>query len=133
MNPNSYIEPLNEVITYLTDLKHILTSVPHDLDIMPRKKDEDPLDLYTTENTMLDLDYDTEDVKNELLSLTEKDYIETIVDDKGSSRPPFRVFGKLVKNKEVYIKTKIRIKTTNQVFCVSFHYPRRSLKKGPYS
>lgn len=133
MNLNSYIEPLDIVNTYLTDLKHILTSEPHDLDILPRKKGEDPLDPCTAENTMLDLDYDTEDVKNELLSLTEKDYVETIVDDKGTGRPPFRVFGKLVKNKEVYIKAKIRNKTTNQVFCVSFHYPRHPFKQKPYS
>ena len=133
MNPNSYIEPLHTVNTCLTDLKHILTSEPHDLDILPRKKGEDPLDPCTTENTMLDLDYDTEDIKNELLSLTEKDYIETIVDDLDSGRSPFRVFGKLVKNKDVYIKAKIRNKTANQVFCVSFHYSRHPLKKKPYS
>jgi len=133
VNPNSGIEPLHLVNTYLTDLKHILMSEPYELDILPRKKGEDPLDPCTTENTMLDLDYDTEDVKNELLSLTKRDYIETIVDDKDSGRPPFRVFGKLVKNKDVYIKVKIRNKTANQIFCVSFHYPRYPLKKKPYS
>ncbi len=132
LNVNGYIEPQQEVNSFLTDLKHVLTFEDCHLDILYRKRDEDPLDPHTTENTLLDLEYDTEDVKNELLSLTEKEYIETIVDDKDRNRPPFRVFGKLVKEKEVYIKVKIRDKTKHKVFCVSFHYPRRPLKSGPY-
>lgn len=63
-----------------------------------QKKEEDSLDPFTTENTLLDLDYDKEDVRNQLLSLTEKEYIETIHDDKDSNQPPFWVFGKLLKN-----------------------------------
>lgn len=132
MNPNSYIAPLNDVNSFLTDLKQILISTQYELDILPRKKNEDPEDPLTTENTMLDLDYDSEDVRNELLSLTTNDYIETIVDDKDNNRPPFWVFGKLVKDKDVYIKVKIRNKKTNKVFCVSFHYPRHPFKSRPY-
>ncbi len=133
MNPNSFVAPLDEVNNFLTNLKQILTSNQYDLDILPRKKGEDPLDPCTTENTMQDLGYDTDDVKNDLLSLTEKDYIETILDDKDSSRPPFWVFGKTVKNnKDVYIKVKIRNKYTGKLFCVSFHYPKHPLKSSPY-
>ncbi len=132
MNPNSFIAPLTDVKNFLTDLKHVLTSEKYDLDILPRKKDEDPLDLCTTENTMLDLDYDTDDIKDELLSLTEKDYLETILDDKGSSKPPFWVFGKAIKCKDVYIKVKIRDKARCKIFCVSFHYSRFPLKDKPY-
>jgi len=128
LNPNSFIAPLTDVKNFLTDLKHVLTSDECALDIMLRKKDEDPLDPYTTENTMLDLDYDTDDVKDELLSLTEKDYLETVLDDKDSSKPPFWVFGKTIKCKEVYIKVKIRDKARCKVFCVSFHYSRYPLK-----
>jgi hypothetical protein len=104
MNPNSYTAPLEELSSYLIELKHILTSETCELDILPKKKDEDPLDPFTTENTMLDLNYDKEDVRNQLLSLTEKDYVETIIDDKDSSRPSFWVFGKFIKSREVYIK-----------------------------
>jgi hypothetical protein len=132
LNPNSFIAPLTDVKNFLTDLKHVLTSEKYDLDILPRKKDEDPLDLCTTENTMLDLDYDTDDIKDELLSLTEKDYLETILDDKGSSKPPFWVFGKAIKCKDVYIKVKIRDKARCKIFCVSFHYSRFPLKDKPY-
>lgn len=132
MNPNSYIATMKDVNNFLTEIKHILTAEQCELDILPRKKGEDPLDPFTTENTMQDLSYDTNDVKNVLLSLTEKEYIETIIDDKDSSRPPFWVFGKVIKNKDVYIKVKIRNKITNKVFCVSFHYPKHPLKNGPY-
>ena len=132
MNPNSYTAPLEELSSFLMELKHILTSETYELDILPKKKEEDPLDPFTTENTMLDLDYDKEDVRNQLLSLTEKDYIETIIDDKDSSRPPFWVFGKFISSREVYIKVKIRNKITNKIFCVSFHYARHPSKSGPY-
>lgn len=132
MNPNSSIAPLTDVKNFLTNLKHVLTSDKCELDILPRKKDEDPLDPCTTENTMLDLDYDTDDVKDELLSLTQKDYLETVLDDKNSSKPPFWVFGKTIKCKEVYIKVKIRDQARYKVFCVSFHYSRYPLKDKPY-
>ena len=132
MNPNSFIASINDVKNFLIDIKHILTSDHYELDILPRKRGENPLEPYTTENTMLDLGYDTDDVKNELLSLTEKDYIETILDDKDTRRPPFWVFGKMIESKDVYIKAKIKNKVTNKVFCVSFHYARYPIKNRPY-
>lgn len=81
---------------------------------------------------MLSLDYDTEDVKNELKLLCKEDYIETIIDNKNSSKPPFWVFGKEISSKEIYIKVKIRNKESNKVFCVSFHYARFALKNRPF-
>lgn len=131
-NPNSFIAPFDEVQYFLRELKHILTSEKYELDILPKKKCEDSLDPFTTENTMLSLEYDTEDVKNELLSLSEKEYIETIKDDKDNNKPPFWVFGKDINKKDVYIKVKIRNKATNKVFCVSFHYARYPFKAKPY-
>jgi len=81
---------------------------------------------------MLSLNYDIDDVKNEILSLSENEYIETIRDDKGIMRSPFWVFGKDIENRDVYIKVKIRNKSTNKVFCVSFHYARYLIKSKPY-
>lgn len=131
-NPNSYIAKETEVKEFLEELKEILNSDNCILDILPKKKDEDPEDPYTTENTMGDLDYDSEDVKNELKVLSEKEYIETIRDNKDITRPPFWVFGKQINEKEVYIKVKIRNKLNNKVFCVSFHYARYPLKNRPF-
>jgi hypothetical protein len=132
MNPNSFVAPLSDVNRFLFDLKHILTADNYELDILLRKKNENPLDPFTTENTLQDLAYDISDVRNDLLSLTEKDYIETILDDKDTNKPPFWVFGKFIKTNDVYIKIKIRNKLTNKVFCVSFHYARHPLKNMPY-
>lgn len=133
MNPNSHIYSQKEVDDFLIELRTILSSTDYELDIVPRKKGEDPLDPFTTENTMIDLDYDSEDVKNELIALTSRDYLETIIDNEDSSRPPFWAFWKSIKGKEVYIKVKIRSKVTNKIFCVSFHYPRYPLKRRPYN
>lgn len=131
-NPNSYIANIEEVREFLRELKYILSSEECELDILPKKKDEDDLDPYTTVNTLIDLNYDTEDVKKELLALNEKEYIETIIDNKSAYKPPFWVFGKEIKKRDIYIKVKSRNRMTNKVFCISFHYARFSFKARPY-
>ena len=133
VNPNSYISPVEDVRTFLVALKQILISKNYELDIIKRKNGEDPLDPCTTENTLASLSFDMEDVKNELLALTEGNYLETMHDDKTPTYPPFWVFGKDVHKQTVYIKVKIRNKLANKVFCVSFHFPRHPLKTGPYT
>ena len=131
MNPNSYIASEENVEKFLIDLKIMLLTKDCRFEIKGIRRGQDPTSIYTTPNTMLDLDYDTEDVKNELISLTSNEYIETIIDDADSNRPPFWVFGKEIKRKDIYIK--VKIKTASSVFCVSFHYPEYPLKKGPFS
>lgn len=49
-------------------------------------------DPYTTANTMAALDFDTNDVCEELKTITVKDYAETILDDRNVAAPPFFVF-----------------------------------------
>lgn len=132
-NSNSYIASKSDVKNFLKELKEVLNSKNCNLDILSKKKTEKSDDPFTTENTMLDLDYNTDDVKNELRLLCEKEYLETIIDDKDASRPPFWVFGKEINNKEIYIKVKIRDKVNNRVFCVSFHYARFPLKERPFT
>jgi hypothetical protein len=104
------------------------------MDILLKKKLESPNDPYTTFNTMMILDFDRYDVKDELLSLEISDYLETFIDDKDSSLPPFFAFGKTIKNNDVYIKIKIRDKRNLKVFCVSFHLARYPLPEiRPYT
>ena len=120
-----------DVIEFLKELKEVLTNsnfdVSKDLDILPKKSSELPTDPYTTGNTLLALDFDRNDVLNQLLALDISEYLETFIDDKNSSLPPFFAFGKSIKNKDVYIKTKIRDRINCKVFCVSFHFARYSL------
>lgn len=131
-NENSYIATREQVREFIEELKEVLNSPHCDLDILPKKKGEESHDPYTTENTLIDLEYDTNDVKDELKKLTEKYYIETIKDNKNEDRPHFWVFGEEINLKEVYIKVKIKNRAKNKVFCVSFHYARYPLKNGPF-
>ena len=58
-----------EVENFLLTLREILLNpnfnLNRDLDILLKKKTEDSLDPYTTENTLNKLNYDNEDVRNE--------------------------------------------------------------------
>ena len=58
------------------------------MDIFPKKKNEMLTDPYTTANTMAALDFDTNDVCEELKTITVKDYAETILDDRNVAAPP---------------------------------------------
>ncbi|SUY45720.1 Uncharacterised protein [Clostridium putrefaciens] len=117
-----------EVKEFLKELKEILTDprfdIARDLDILPKKKSEQPIDLYTTANTLIALDFDKDDVLNQLLALEISEYMETFIDDKDNNFPPFFAFAKLIKNRDVYVKVKIRDRQNCKVFCVSFHFAR---------
>ena len=127
-NPNSIKESRETVENFLAELKAILSSPKfdpaRDLDILPKKKGEDPFDPYTTANTMLALDFDHYDVRDELLKISVEDYAETIIDDKNASFPPFYVFYRDIQSREIYIKVKIKDSITGKIFCVSFHFAR---------
>ncbi|MGB4589643.1 MAG: hypothetical protein WBI17_10475 [Clostridiaceae bacterium] len=88
----------SDVKTFLNDLKEVLIDskfdISKDLDILPKKKTESPTDPYTTFNTMLVLDFDRNDIKNQLLALDISEYLETFIDDKDNSLPPFFAFGR---------------------------------------
>ncbi len=97
-----------------------------DLDILLRKKNEVSTDPYTTVNTLLSLDFDRADVAHQLMSLETEDYMETIIDDKNQSLPPFYAFTRTISCRDVYIKVKIRDSIKRKVFCVLFHFARNS-------
>lgn len=117
-----------EVNEFLKELKELLIDpgfdVSRDLDILLKKKSESPIDPYTTANTLLALDFDRTDIKNQLLSLEISEYMETFIDDKDNTLPPFFTFAKSIKNRDVYVKVKIRDRLNCKVFCVSFHFAR---------
>ena len=88
-----------EVREFLKELKELLTDhrfdVSRDLDILMKKKNESPTDPYTTPNTLLALDFDKNDVLNQLLTLEISEYMETFIDDINNSLPPFLPFQNL--------------------------------------
>lgn len=125
------------VVEFLLELRRILTlptfNVNCDLDILLKKKDEDSLDPYTTANTLAELEFDKYDVRDQLLAMVVSDYVETIVDDRKGSLPPFLVFCREIRKRYIYIKVKIRDRASGKVFCVSFHFARHPFKRPlPY-
>jgi len=73
---------------------------------------------------MLALNFDRSDVIAQLMTFDVTKYLETVIDDKDNSLPPFFAFGKSIDNKDVYIKVKIRDVKNCKVFVVSFHFAR---------
>ena len=129
-----YIDSVEKVSEFLSKMKSVLCSKDFDLD-----KDFDVLlgseegtTGYKNAATMVELEFDKKDVCDVLVSLTEKDYCETVPDRKDPSLPPLYVFGNLINTKEMYIKVKIRDRASKQVFCLSFHFAEFPIKH-PYS
>lgn len=132
----NFTSPKEKVIKFLLELKKIMShrnfDVNKDLDVILKKKNENSLDPYTTQNTLLKLDFDKNDVADTLKKLTVEEYIETGKDRKDISSPEFYIFGKEVQGKLIYIKIKIRDKINHKVFCVSFHFARYPISNFPY-
>ena len=133
----NFTSPKEEVIKFLLELKKVMSNrdfdVNKDLDVILKKKNENSLDPYTTQNTLLKLDFDKNDIADTLKKLSVEEYIETGKDRKDISSPEFYIFGKEVQGNLIYIKIKIRDKINHKVFCVSFHFARYPLTKFPYA
>lgn len=123
----------NDVKKFLEKLHGILNSSGFDVDsnfvlIQVPKPVEDM--KFSTPYTLMDLDYDAEDVVDVLKTLTVQDYSETLLDTGDVDPPVMFVFCKELKKKEVYIKIKIR-ELSNNVICISFHYAKHKMNR-PY-
>lgn len=83
---------------------------------------------YSTQETMVDLEYDVQDVIDRLGELCMEEYSETLFDKDDTNPPLLFVFGKSINKKLVYIKLKIRKNADNrEIVCVSFHYALRDM------
>lgn len=87
---------------------------------------------HSTPYTLLDLDYDIEDVVDRLKELTVEEYSETKIDKDDLDPPLLFVFGKSINRKLIYIKLKIKGDQKRHVLCVSFHYAKDKMK-FPYA
>ena len=114
-----------EVVAFLDELQKLLERENFDINtditlIIKKKQGEDQ--RYSTPYTLLDLDYDIEDVVNRLKELTVEEYSETKIDTDDVNPPLLFVFGKDINGKIIYIKLKIKGNQQKYVLCVSFHY-----------
>lgn len=123
-----------EVAVFLEELKMFLEKVDFNIDtdfILIRKNKKDDME-HSTPYTLLDLDYDIEDVVDRLKELTVEEYSETKIDKDDLDPPLLFVFGKNINRKLIYIKLKIKGDQKRHVLCVSFHYAKDKMK-FPYA
>lgn len=132
----SRISKRQEVLAFLEELKAFLKGndfdIEHDLILIKKKKVDD--EEYSTPYTLLDLDYNSEDVVNRLKELTVAEYSETKIDKDDLNPPLLFVFGKDINRRLVYMKLKIKKKENlrKHILCVSFHYAKEKMK-FPYA
>ena len=96
-----------EVVAFLDELKSLLENADFDIDtdlMLIRKKKQGEDQKYSTPYTLLDLDYDTEDVLERLKELTVAEYSETKIDKDDLNPPLLFVFGKDINSMLVYEK-----------------------------
>lgn len=119
-----------EVIVFLDELKLILENVDFDINTdvkLIRKKKQGEDQKYSTPYTLLDLNYNMEDVVERLKELTVAEYSETKIDKDNVNPPVLFVFGKDINGNLVYVKLKIIGEQKRQVLCVSFHYAKNKM------
>ncbi len=118
-----------EVKVFLEKLKEILNdknfNINDNLLIIKSCKDEMK---YSTGYTLMDLDYDSNDIVEKLKELRISEYSETLIDKDDDKPPLLFVFGKDINNKLIYIKLKIKESTKKKVLCLSFHYAKYPLQ-----
>lgn len=119
-----------EVVAFLKGLKDLLGQDDFDINtdmILIRKKKQGKDQIYSTPYTMLDLDYDIDDVIARLKELKLEEYSETKIDRNDVNPPLLFVFGKDINSKLVYVKLKIKGDHRKHILCVSFHYAKESM------
>ena len=132
----SRISKRQEVVAFLEELKAFVKGndfdIDHDLILIKKKKVDE--EEYSTPYTLLDLDYNSEDVVNRLKELTVAEYSETKIDKDDLNPPLLFVFGKDINRRLVYVKLKIKKKENlrKHILCVSFHYAKEKMK-FPYA
>ena len=102
----SRISKRQEVVAFLEELKAFVKGndfdIDHDLILIKKKKVDE--EEYSTPYTLLDLDYNSEDVVNRLKELTVAEYSETKIDKDDFNPPLLFVFGKDINRRLVYVK-----------------------------
>ena len=132
----SRISKRQEVLAFLEELKAFVKGndfdIDHDLILIKKKKVDE--EEYSTPYTLLDLDYNSEDVVNRLKELTVAEYSENKIDKDDLNPPLLFVFGKDINRRLVYMKLKIKKKENlrKHILCVSFHYAKEKMK-FPYA
>lgn len=118
----------------LDEVKRIIDSDSFDIEsnfeFKRNRLNDDPLDPCNNNNTLLDLNYDVQDVVNEVYSLKIQHFYKYMQDNKKGRHKPFYEFIKEINGRQVYIKLKINEINSEKILCVSFHYAKRKVEKN---
>ncbi len=124
----------NEVIAFIRELNTIIDREDFDINtnftLIKKSKLDD--NEHSTNYTIVDLEYDIYDVVDRIRELTISEYSETKIDYDDLNPPLLFVFGKIINNKLVYIKLKIKENQNKYILCVSFHYAKDEMN-FPYA
>jgi len=123
-------ESIEDVRFFLKKVHTFLASDTCQLDIQRRRRSENPSNSNSTINTLHNLNYNTGDVINEILSLNVENYKETLKDKKRQDNNHYRVFVKVIDGREIYMKFKIC--NVNRIHLMSFHYANWDIGERPY-
>lgn len=122
-NGGKFTEIFEVIIKFLKDIREPLI---RDGFLLQKRKDG------ANEQTLLDLDFDRDDIIREILSLEVEDYVYSIPDMIKPHEESYKVFHKIIKSKEIYIKIKLKKVKERFVYCMSFHEARYSETDFPH-
>lgn len=130
---NARIESELEVKTYIQDLKFALNNGAQINFQAKRRVDENREEKYTNQytiNTLFPNENPVDAIKQELLTLSVEDYMQTVKDMRFPKRSEMREFGKVYNGTDdVYIKIRVEllgIYGNTTTFVMSFHYAERA-------
>ena len=117
-----------DVILFLQQIKNIIEqedfNIAQDFQMITSRKADMK---YSTPDTLIDLEYDVENVIQVIGSLTIEDYSQSLIDNDNSLPPLLFVFGKVIDGKEVYIKIKLRERAKRDIACISLHFSKNKV------
>ena len=119
-----------EVENLLTRLDEVVSEPDFDpcRDVILISKDKPDDREHSTPFTLLDLDFDVYDVVDQLKELTVDDFAEAVADWNDTNPLTLFIIGKLIHDRLIFIKFKIREEPETKVVCVSFHYAKEPLE-----
>lgn len=110
---------------FLKKIKNIVENPEFDINrdfVMEERQNDTEINQYSNFYTMLSLDYNIEDIINELKSLTYENYLVTITDIVGNCTFLY-VFLKEIIGKTIYIKFGTYQRSCEgPIICISFHF-----------
>lgn len=120
---DKFIEVFEIIIKFLKDIREPLI---RDNFLLQKRNDG------ANDQTLLDLDFDRDDIIREILSLVVDDYVYSMPDVIKPHEESYKVFHKIIKSKEIYIKIKLKQVKDKFVYCMSFHEARYSETNFPH-